>query len=149
MQEMADYMRSRFERRFAKSGEYLVVRGNGPKTLVVELALVELNPSNFAGNIVKTGGSVFVPGVGFLGSQFTRGGIAIEGKIRNGETGELLVEFADRQQDRTTLFSFRDFTPYAHDRAAIDDWAKQLDRLSRTPSTYRVRGSLGVALNPF
>ena len=119
--EMANYMRTRFEQQITKGGAYKVARKKGPKTLVLELALVELNPSNVGVNAVKTGAQVFVPGAGFLGGQFTRGKFAVEGKLRNGETGELLMQFADREQDKTSLLSFRDFSPYAHDRRAIDE----------------------------
>ncbi len=147
--EMANYMRSSFEREISKGGKYRLAKKGGPKTLVLELALVELNPSNAAANAVKTGAQVIVPGAGFLGSQFTRGKIAVEGKLRNGETGEVLMQFADRAQDKTSLFSVRDFSPYGHDRRAIDEWARQVDQLSRTPRNHRVRGSSGITLNPF
>jgi len=147
--EMAGYMRNRFQQQIAKGGAYRVASKAGPKTLVLEMALVELGPTNVAGNAVRTGAQFIIPGAGFLGSQFTRGKIAMEGKLRNGETGEVLMQFADRAQDKTSLISFRDFSPYAHDRRAINEWAKQVDELSRTPHNHRVRGSLGVTLNPF
>jgi hypothetical protein len=147
--EMAAYMRNRFQKQFAKSGAYQVVSRPGDDTLVLEMALVELGPTNVAGNAVRTGAQVFVPGAGFLGSQFTRGKIAVEGKLRNAETGEVLMQFTDRAHDKTSLISFRDFSPYAHDRRAINEWAKQVDELSRTPRNHRVRGSSGLTLNPF
>ncbi len=146
---IAQYMRTRFEQQFARGGVYHVVPNSGPKTLVLELALVELNPSNVAGNTLRTGAQALLPGVGFLGSTLTRGRIAIEGKLRNAQTGELLMQFTDATQDKTSLLSLRDFSPYAHDREAINDWAKQVEQLSRTPRTQRIHGSSRVTLNPF
>ncbi len=146
---LAAYTQTQFENRLARSGAYTVVRGNGPDTLVLELALIEMNPTNIAGNVVRTGASVVVPGSGVAGGVFTKGRIAIEGKLRNGETGELLVQFTDSARDKLTPFSFRDFTAYGHARAAINDWAKQFDALSRTPRTQRIHGSLALGVNPF
>lgn len=145
----AGYMQTRFEKAFARGGVYQVVRSGGPRTLTLELALVELNPSNAAGNVIKTGADVFVPGAGLVGSAFTRGSVAIEGKLRNGETGEVLYEFADREQDKTSLISFRDYSPYAHSRAAVNDWAREIEQISRTPRNQKIRGASRVTLNPF
>lgn len=146
---LAAYTQTQFENRLARSGAYTVVRGEGPNTLVLELALIEMNPTNIVGNVARTGASVVVPGSGVAGGMFTKGRIAIEGKLRNAETGELLVQFTDSARDKLTPFSFRDFTAYGHARAAIGDWAKQFDALSRTPRTHRIRGSLALGVNPF
>lgn len=146
---LAAFTQTQFENRLARSGAYTVVRGEGPNTLVLELALIEMNPTNIAGNVVCTGASAVVPGAGIAGGVLTNGRIAIEGKLRNAETGELLIQFTDSARDKFTPFSFRDFTAYGHARAAISDWAKQFDALSRTPRTQRIHGSLALGVNPF
>ncbi len=148
-EKMAAYMRERFQREFARGGQYRVVRQPGARTLVLELALVEWKPTNIAGNVVSTGAGVVVPGANLIGSAFTHGNIAFEAKIRNGETGELLSQYADRQRDKLTLFSFRDYSSTAHNRKAIDDWARQMEELATTPSDHRVAGAMRVTLNPF
>lgn len=147
--KLAAYAQQQFEKQLARSGAYTVVRGSGPNTLVLELSLVEMNPTNVVGNVARTGASAVVPGAGVAGSALTNGRIAIEGKLRNGETGELLVQFTDSARDKLTPFSFRDFTAYGHARAAINDWAKQFDALSRTPRDHAIRGALVVGINPF
>lgn len=147
--QIADYMHTSFEKAFAKGGKYHVVSKSGPGTLVLELALVELRPTNVAVNVVSTGAGAVVPGANFIGSMMSKGGIAMEGKLRNGQTGELLEEFTDREQDKTSFFSFRDFSPYAHNRRTIDDWAKEVEEMSRTPRTQKVHGAMAVTLNPF
>ena len=149
VEKMAAYMRDRFEQQFAQGGAYRVARQPGGRTLVLELALVEWKPTNVAGNVVSTGARAVVPGANIVGSAFTHGDIAFEAKLRNGQTGELLAEYADRQRDKTSLFSFRDYSATAHNRKAIDDWAKQMEELARTPSDHRVAGAMRVTLNPF
>ncbi len=148
-ERMAQYLRASLQKEFANGGTYRVVTGAGHKTLTLELALVELRPTNVPINVVSTGASVVVPGANFVGSIFSKGGIAIEGKLRNGETGELLEEFSDREQDKTSLFSFRDYTQYAHGRRAADDWSREIEKMSRTPRDQKIHTALAVTLNPF
>jgi len=146
--EMAKYMRARFDDAFAKGGKYRVVSRPGHKTLVLELAIVELHPTNVPVNVVATGASVVAPGANFVASMISRGTIAMEGKLRNGETGELLEEFTDREHDKSSAFSFRDYSPYAHGRRAADDWAKEIEAMSRTPRNQKVHGAMAFTLNP-
>jgi len=147
--ETQSYIQTRFEQAFAKGGKFQVVSRPERKTLTLEVALIDLRPSNVVVNLIGTAASSVAPGANLLSSQFSRGSIAIEGKLRNGETGELLAEFSDREQDKTSLFSFRDYSPYAHGRRAINDWAKQVDLMLRTPRGQKVKGASQFTLNPF
>ena len=146
--EMAAYLHGSLEKAFAKGGKYQVVSRPGRRTLVLEVALTQLQPTNVPINVVATGAGAVVPGASFVGSIFSRGHIAVEGKLRNGETGELLEEFTDREHDKASLFSFRDYSPYAHARRAADDWAKELAAMSQTPRNQKVHRAMGFTLNP-
>jgi len=149
VEKMAAYMRGQFQKQFAEKGKYRVSSKSGPRTLQLDLALVQLKPTNVAGNVISNGAAVVVPGVNIVGSQFTHGGIAFEGKLRNGQTGELLAEYADSQKDKMSLISFRDFSANAHSRRAVSDWAKQMEELATTPAGHKVPGAMRLTLNPF
>jgi len=146
---MAAYMREQFQQEFAKGGKYHVMLKPGGRTLEIQLALVELKPTNVPGNLISTGAGVVVPGANFVGEQLTHGNIAFEAKLRNGETGELLAEFADRENDKLAPLSFRDYSANAHSRRAVQDWAKQMEELASTPRSHKVAGAMRVTLNPF
>ena len=148
-QRMAAYMREEFQNEFTKGGKYRVMLQPGGRTLKIELALVQLKPTNVPGNVIGTGAGVVVPGAKLIGSLLTHGNIAFEAKLRNGGTGELLAEYADRQNDKLTLLSFRDYSANAHSRRAIQDWAKQVEELTSTPASHKVPGAMRVTLNPF
>jgi len=148
-EKLALYMREQFEKEFAKSGKYRVVTKPGPRTLELDLALVQLKPTNVAGNVASTGASAVVPGANFVGGQFTHGNVAFEAKLRNGGTGELLAQYADSQRDKMSFFSIRDYSAYGHSRKAIDDWAKQMEQLATTPRTHKVESAMRLTLNPF
>ena len=140
----AEVVHSAFSAAFrdAPGGRYQLVSGKGPKVLRLELALVELNPTNVVGNAVKygaPGGSVVAPAM--------KGNCALEGKLRDSVTGELLFAFADNEQDKFGI-SLRDFSSYGHARTSIRDLAKQFAELMRTPASHKVQDSSSLTLNP-
>ncbi len=140
----AEILRNEFIAAFrnAPGGRYAVAPGKRAGVLALELALVEMNPTNVVGNAVKygaPGGSVLAPAM--------KGNCAIEGKLRDGATGEVLLAFADNEQDKFGI-SLRDFSSYGHARSSIRDWAKQFAELMRTPASHKVRDSSTVTLNP-
>ncbi len=147
--EVASYMREEFQKTFASDGYHHVMLRPGPRTLVLELALVELQPTNVPGNVLLTGASVVAPGANVVGSPFTHGRIGFEAKLRNAETGELLAQYADREFDKLSIVSFRDYSEYGHGRRAVQDWAKEMQRLASTPCPVKIPGAMRVTMNPF
>ena len=118
------------------------------ETLVIEYALVELVPTKAIVNAAGTALSFFVPGGG-LTSAVAKGSIAFEAKIYDGATGDLLLVFADRESDKTSLVSIADYRYYAHAREAIDDWSEQFAELAHTPKNHQVSDSLPFTLRPW
>ncbi len=92
VREIADYMRERFVAavRDHPSHAMEVVEEAGQKTFVLELSLVELNPTKVAVNAAGTAAGLVVPGGGLL-SVAGKGSVAFEAILKNGETGEPLV----------------------------------------------------------
>lgn len=148
--KVARYMREKFieELRETAAPAIEVVDASAPGALVLELNIVELEPSNPFVNTIGTTASFFVPGSSAL-SLLGGGWIAIEGRIRDGQDGVILVEFEDREADRRGIVSLRDFQTYAHIRRIIDDWAEQFAELATTPYEHRVADSSPLTLNPF
>ena len=143
-EKTAEILRNEFIAAFrhAPGGRYAVAPGKGAGVLALELALVELNPTNVVGNAVKygaPGGAVLAPA--------TKGNCAIEGKLRDSRTGALLLEFGDNEQDKFGI-TLRDFSSYGHARSSIRDWAKQFAELMRTPASHKVEDSSTISLNP-
>jgi hypothetical protein len=118
--------------------------GKGPHTLMLEMALIEMNPTNVVGNMARygaPGGSALAPAM--------KGNIAIEGKVRDSVTGELYFEFADNEQDKFAVISLRDLSSYGHARTTIKEWARQFAELVSTPASHKVQDSAPVTVNPF
>ncbi|HSI64614.1 MAG TPA: DUF3313 family protein [Candidatus Saccharimonadia bacterium] len=148
--EMARLLRGEFAHAFAEvppSRYYVTSQPNG-RSVTLELALVELNPTSPKGNAVKTAAKFFVGPLAGLGGMFTKGNVAIEGKVRNSITGELICEFADNEADRMTLYTLRDFRPYGHAEYAMRSWAEQFERLTRAPSGENIGDTAFFTLDP-
>ena len=143
--QTAEIVRQEFIAAFrrAPGGRYPVAAGKGAGVLELTLALVELNPTNVVGNVVKYG----APG-GAAMAPATKGNCAIEGKLRDSRTGELLLEFGDNEHDKFAVISLRDLSSYGHARSSIKDWAKQFAELLRTPASHKVEDSSTITLNP-
>lgn len=147
--QMAGMLRQEFAQAFARSEQprYVLARYPGPDTVTLELALVELNPTSPKGNVVKTGLKFVIGPFAGLGGYFTKGNVAIEGKVRNSQTGELVFEFADNESDKMTLYTLRDFRAYGHAEVSMREWARQFELFTRTPPGVRIEDSFCFTLN--
>lgn len=133
--KIARHAQSAFPQAFldSPSPRYRIVEEPGDDSVILELSISELDPTSVNGNVGKKILTHFVGPVAGLAGKFTKGGIAIEGKLRDSKTGELLFQFADRENDKITYLSLRDFRPYSHAYVAIDEWASQFEQLTRSP----------------
>ena len=80
---ITDEIRKEFIEAFEESSEprYRIVYTPTPDSFTLQLALIELDPSSVTGNIVCKGASVALTPAAALGSVFTNGKIAIEGRL--------------------------------------------------------------------
>ena len=145
VRELAQQIQQSFKEAFIQSPAPRLKLAHAPidNGVTLEIALVELNATDAAGNALKSA----IP-YGSVLSPLMNGNIAIEGQVRDNRTGELLFEFADNERDPMTLVSLRDYKPFEHAKAAIKDWAAQFEELTRTPPSHKVEDSLFFTLNP-
>ena len=80
---------------------------------------------------------------------FAKGNIAIEGKVTLSDTGLPVLQFADNEKDKVTLYTARDFQPYGHALVAMDEWAAQFEEFTRTFSDHMVEESSFITLKPW
>ena len=119
----------------------------GPGTLVLRLALIEAQPTNAAVNVLATVGGVLIPGTGLI-RRFASGSIAVEGLLSDGEQGEALLEFKDRETDPWAPFTIKDFQEYAHIHATVREWARQFAEMTATGADHQVEEQVRITLDP-
>ncbi len=120
----------------------------GPRVLVLELALVELVPSNAYLNAGATAAGMVVPGAGFL-SMAGSGSIAIEGRARNGTNQRVIATFKDRRNDKSAPVNLGSYTWYHGAETNITDWAAEFAELLNTPPDHVVERASAITLKPW
>lgn len=118
-------------------------------TLILQLALIELNPTSPKGNAVMTMMKLAVSPVASLGGFFTKGTMAIEGKVIEPHSGRAFFQFADKEADRLTFLSTRDFQPYGHAVYTMREWAVQFEQMTRNPPGQIMKDSSFMTLMPY
>lgn len=145
---MAEYTRSSFVRAADDDPKhrFKVVNTPGPKTLILELAITQLVPSKAALNAI--GYVTWVPTVVTVaGSTATKsedtgkGVIAIEGRVRDGATGEIIGMFADRERPKLAIVDIKSLSWWAPLKSIIDEWSAQLIDVANSPPGAIVKDS--------
>ena len=110
------------------------------RTLVLELALIELRPTKSWFNVL-----------GYLITRlsFDKGRVAMEARVTDAATGELLMAFADREAGKATFFSVDDLTWYGHAESIFEDWAAQIAEVVATGPGAEVSDSATFTFWPF
>ena len=135
--EIAGNIRTEFARALTNNpgAPYQLALRPRRDTLILYLNLIELDPTSAKGNVAKTVVEYTVGPIASFGvGLFTGGRIAVEGSLRDGATGAIIFQFADREKDKATLYSARDYMALGHSTRTILEWAEQLATFLRTPS---------------
>jgi hypothetical protein len=105
--------------------------------LVLEIALVELVRTKIGVNAVTDVGGLLIPGSKLIadsvavggqaaGGAFAGGTIAFEGRISDVKTGEVLVEFKDRETAPASILpNYRDFEEFGWSRKTVENWSSE------------------------
>jgi hypothetical protein len=149
-QQFARRMQSQFKQAIANypGGKMKLASGPGPGVLVLELALVELVPSNAYWNAGATAAGFVVPGAGLL-SAAGAGSIAIEGRARDGASQAIIATFKDRRKDKVAPINIGSYTWYHGAEGNINDWAAEFAELLNTPPSHVVKRPSPVTLSPW
>lgn len=131
--------------------------------IVIRLALVEVVPTNPGVNAVGTAAGFFVPGSSAI-KLLGEGSVAIEGYLEvptgvasapasdGSQSASLSAEvweaFKDREGQKLSAFSLKDYQQYAHIRVALDDWSRQIAELLNSDASVKVEEASLISLNP-
>ncbi len=149
VQQLANYFRERVRLNISqdKSAKFLVVE-SPEGAFSVNLALVDVIPSNPGINLVGTAAGFFVPGGGLI-KLAGESSVAMEGYSCNMSSQIALFEqFKDRETQKASAFTLKDFQRYAHIRVILDDWANQVAQLTVTKSSVLVEEELPFLISP-
>jgi hypothetical protein len=131
---LAGYTQHSFTKAFMEdpNHRFIVVDTAGPDTLILELALVQVVPSRavlsaigcvFSGITATVG---MTAGAASKSQDVGKGVVAIEGRFRDGRTGEIIGMFADCEHPKSAILDLKALDWWAPAKIIIDDWSRQL-----------------------
>lgn len=136
VQKLASYLETELTKAFEKAPEprRQVVKVPDKTSLVLELAIVELNPNPISGGLMRKGINILLwPGAETMMSHKLKGNMAIEGRLRDEGSKKTLYEFADAEQNRSgIILYYHDYTNFSYFRKAVREWATQIEAVIRT-----------------
>jgi hypothetical protein len=130
---------------------YRIVTTPTPNCLILEMAIVELNPTSPKTNAGKLAAKLILGPIGTVGGLAVQssGNIALEAKVRLHRDRKLLFQFSDNESDKLTFYSIRDFRPYGHVNVAIQEWAEQFAELTENRPGTPISDASFWTLSPF
>lgn len=146
--EVGEYTRNSFIRAFTDdpNKRFKVVTTPGPRTLILEVAITQLVPSKAALNAL--GYVTWIPTAVASGASIAtdspdsgKGYVAIEGRVRKGDAGEIIGMFADRENPPTALVDVKALSWWAPAKQIIDNWSKDLVLLANRRPGEVVKGT--------
>lgn len=149
-EKLAGYAKGAFERAYREdpSHRFQVVDAPDGETVIFELALVEIIPSKVALNTL-----CYAPFVGtaarILRGWKHRSTVAFEARMRDGATGAVIAQFADREAEKAAVINVKDITWYGHAESIIAEWARQFVRIANRKPGENVRDSEPFTLKPW
>ena len=147
--EFGRYLDAELAKDLKKEGMSVV---SSPKeaNLILELALVKVEPTKAIYHYFSLGTSFFVPYVGSLISMKAKGEMVLMGKIVEAKTKKTLVVFGDYRGDEPTAFgSLRDYTRYGHHYQTLDMWSDRIVALLKSRGNSKVKAPIWFTLSPF
>jgi hypothetical protein len=130
--QLAEYAREAFIKAIQKdpSKRFTVVDTPGPKTLILEMSLVQMIPAKPALNIATYISWIplaveLVAPIVLNSEEAGEGVIAVEARLRDGGTGQTVGMFADRERPAIAFVNFPSFLWWEGLKRMIDGWARQ------------------------
>ena len=128
----AEYMRNSYIKHLREDPcrHFTVVDRPGRDTLILEMSIVQLVPSKAALNLAQYFSWIpyavaLAAPIVFHSEDTGQGVIAMETRVRDSETGEVVAMFEDRQHPPLNLVSLPALFWWEPCKSIIDDWARQ------------------------
>lgn len=148
--KLAKYAQSAFQAAFRNDPKrrFTVVETAGPKTLMWEVALIEVVPSKVVLNMMSYAPLVGT-GAGVIRKLGAKSTVAFEARVRDGATGEILALFADREGEKSAPVNIKDLTWYGHAESILQEWARQFVAVASRKPDEAVQDSAFFTLKPW
>lgn len=143
IRKLANHFHAELEKAFRNAPEERreVIQTADKDSLSLEIAIIEFNPNPVLGGLMRKGINILLwPGAETAVSHKLKGYMAIEGRLRDNRSGQVLYEFADAEQNRSGIILYvHDYTTYTYFRKACREWSKQIEQVVRHEAEQSVK----------
>lgn len=151
--DMAAFMRTQFIQAFQNDARQRlrVVPAPQKDSLLLEMALTELVPSDVFLNAIKVGGPY---GSGLAAAVLERGTqaqstVAFEARVRDADHRETLAMFADREYATVRPIDLKGFTWYGNAHDIIKQWSQQCVEIANRRPGQIIKPASTFSLKPW
>jgi len=153
LDNLAVYTREEFSKAFRndKNKRFAVVDAPRADSLVLELALVDVIPNKASLGALGLAATVVAAPVGaaIAAKETAKGSVAIEGRFRDAQTGEVVAMWADREAGKFGPINLRRATWYGEAHKVIEEWAKQWVQIANAEPGEKVKDTRTFTLMPW
>ena len=151
--ELAEYFHNQVETEFKNDPNHRFIVIDTPvqhqkknKTLRLELALIEIDPSQPVLHALSWAGP---PGTGTAAGLINQRRAAFEGRLRDMQTNEVVATFADRDSQDIGPLDLTRLTWYGPAKGIMDRWAKQFVQIANRRPNEAVTDPTPFTIRPF
>ncbi len=153
LNELADFTQEEFQEAFRKdkNQRYAVVSSGGGGAVILELAIIDVEPNKASLGALGLAATILAApmGVAILAKETAKGGVAIEGRLRDAETGEVIAMFADRETGKFAPINVGRATSFGEIQKVIREWAAQWVKIANAPPGEKVKDTKTFTLRPW
>lgn len=150
--ELASFTREEFQKAFREDDKkrFAVVSQPSANSLVFELAIVDVEPNRRSLGAVGLAASILAAplGVAILAKEGAKGGIAIEGRIKD-SNGNVVGMFQDREKGKFAPINVARATSFGEVQKSIHEWAEQWVKVANADPGEKVKDSKVFTLRPW
>lgn len=150
---LATYTRDEFQKAFRedKNKRFTVVETPRDDSLVMELALVDVVPNKASLGALGLAATVVAApaGAAIAAKESAKGSVAIEGRIRDAATGEVVAQWADREAGKFGPINLRRATWYGEAHKIVQEWASQWVKIANADAGEKVKDTRTFTLMPW
>lgn len=151
-EKVAAYVPDAFDRAIAHDRVKQVARVDAPspRAIVVEMAIIELVPGRVAAGAAALAMPALRAPAAAIGSKVAgRGEIAMQTRLRDGATGEIVAMFEDERASKVALVNLTALTPYGFADEIVNDWAAEIIAVIEATPGEDIPAPSRFKLNPF
>jgi len=153
LRELADFTRDEFRKAFQEDEKHRFTVLDSPQTgsILFQLAIIDVDPNRAALGALGLAATILAAplGVAILAKEGAKGGIAMEGRMKDANTGQVIALFADREKGKFAPINVARATTFGEVQKSIREWAEQWVKLANAVPGEGVKDTKPFTLRPW